>query len=154
MTLSVRLDHCSVHEILTGWTYKLPLTARRAKRENSGLGHPGPKDLLVSHRTSVSKSSYFLGDPPPDPRLLASLGSLSLVELDHCSVLEVLTGWTYNLPLTACRAKRENGGLGHPGPKDLLVSHRTSWGILPHTPRFLASLGALSLVELPLGLTS
>jgi hypothetical protein len=30
------------------------VTARRAKRENGGLGHPGPKDLLVS------KSSYFL----------------------------------------------------------------------------------------------
>jgi hypothetical protein len=40
--------------------------------------HPGPKGLLVS-------SSYFLGDPPPDPRFLASLGGLSLVELDHCS---------------------------------------------------------------------
>jgi hypothetical protein len=24
----------------------------------------------------------------------------------------------------------------HPGPKDLLVSHRTSWGILPQTPVF------------------
>jgi hypothetical protein len=41
----------------------------------------------------VSKSSYFLGDPPPDPRFLASLGALSLVELDHCSVVDVLTGW-------------------------------------------------------------
>jgi hypothetical protein len=29
----------------------------------------------------VNKSSYFLGDPPPDPRFLASLGELSLVEL-------------------------------------------------------------------------
>jgi hypothetical protein len=29
----------------------------------------------------VSKSSYFLGDPPPDPRFLASLGVLSLVDL-------------------------------------------------------------------------
>jgi hypothetical protein len=28
----------------------------------------------------VSKSSYFLGDPPPDPRFLASLGELSKVE--------------------------------------------------------------------------
>jgi hypothetical protein len=34
----------------------------------------------------VSKSSYFLGDPPPDPRFLASLGALSLVDLNHCSV--------------------------------------------------------------------
>jgi hypothetical protein len=24
----------------------------------------------------------------------------------------------------------------HPGPKDLLVTHRASWGILPHTPVF------------------
>jgi hypothetical protein len=36
----------------------------------------------------------------------------------------------------------------HPGPKDQLVSHRASWGIPPPDPRFLASLGALSLVEL------
>jgi hypothetical protein len=36
----------------------------------------------------VGKSSYFPGDPPPDPRFLASLGALSLVELGHCS------GWT------------------------------------------------------------
>jgi hypothetical protein len=41
---------------------------------------PGPEDL-------VSKSSYFLADPPPDPRFLASLGTLSLVELDHCPVV-------------------------------------------------------------------
>jgi hypothetical protein len=34
-----------------------------------------------------------------------------------------------------------------PGLKDLSVSHRTSWGILPQTPRFLASLGALWSVE-------
>jgi hypothetical protein len=32
--------------------------------------------------------------------------------------------------------------------EDLLVGHRTSWGILPPDPRFLASLGALSLAEL------
>jgi hypothetical protein len=41
-----------------------------------------------------SKPSYFLGDPPPDPRFLASLGALSLVELDHHSVLEMLTDGT------------------------------------------------------------
>ena len=34
-------------------------------------------------------SSYFLGDPPPDPRFLASLGTLSPVELDHCSVVDI-----------------------------------------------------------------
>jgi hypothetical protein len=32
----------------------------------------------------VSKSSCFLGDPPPDPRFLASLGALSPVKLLHC----------------------------------------------------------------------
>jgi hypothetical protein len=31
----------------------------------------------------VSKSSYFLGDPPPDPRFLALLSALSLVELTY-----------------------------------------------------------------------
>jgi hypothetical protein len=43
-------------------------------------------------------SSYFLGHPPPDPRFLASLGTLSLVELDQSF------GWT--------------------GPKYLLVDRR------------------------------
>ena len=42
-----------------------PVTARRAGASRS----EGP----------VSKSSYFLGDPPPDPRFLASLGALSMV---------------------------------------------------------------------------
>jgi hypothetical protein len=31
-----------------------------------------------------SKSSNFLGDPPPDPRFLASLGTLSLAQLHNC----------------------------------------------------------------------
>jgi hypothetical protein len=39
---------------------------RRLKRRNIG---------------PVSEPSYFLGDPPPDPRFLASLGALSLGEL-------------------------------------------------------------------------
>jgi hypothetical protein len=33
------------------------------------------------------RSSAFLGDPPPDPRFLASLGALSWVELHHCCVV-------------------------------------------------------------------
>jgi hypothetical protein len=32
-------------------------------------------------------SSDFLGDPPPDPRFLASLGAQSWVELHHCCIL-------------------------------------------------------------------
>ena len=32
----------------------------------------------------VGESSYFLGDPPPDPRFLASLGALSLAQLHNC----------------------------------------------------------------------
>ena len=31
----------------------------------------------------ASKSSYFLGDPPPDPRFLASLGALSLAQFHN-----------------------------------------------------------------------
>ena len=56
--------------------------------------------------------------------------------------------WLYE-ETNEVRAKRAPGGLGvHPGPKDLLVTHRTSWGILPQTPDFVASLGALSLPQL------
>jgi hypothetical protein len=32
----------------------------------------------VSRGESVGELSYFVGDPPPDPRFLASLGALSL----------------------------------------------------------------------------
>jgi hypothetical protein len=56
-------------------------------------------------------SSDFLGDPPPDPCFLAWLGALSLVELDHCSIVDLLTG-----------------------PKDVVVGHRTSWGASPRSP--------------------
>ena len=34
-------------------------------------------------------SSDFLGDPPPNPRFLASLGALSWAELHHCSVVDL-----------------------------------------------------------------
>jgi len=65
--------------------------------------------------------SDSLGDPPPDPSFLASLGALSRVELHHCFVVDLFGVWT--------------------GPKDVLVDP-------PPDPRFLASLGALSWVEL------
>jgi hypothetical protein len=63
----------------------------------SGLASLGPSYVIVpppdrSDRSDgpVNQSSYFLGDPPPDPRFLASLGALSLVELDHYSVVDLL----------------------------------------------------------------
>ena len=49
-------------------------------------------ELAYRSEGSVSKSSHFLGDPPPDPRFLASLAALSL--LDPCCILEILTGWS------------------------------------------------------------
>jgi hypothetical protein len=86
-------------------------------------------NLLATAGHKLVKSSYFLGDPPPDPRFLASLGALSLVDLDHCSVVDLLTGRT--------------------GPKDLLIIKSSYFlGDPPPDPRFLASLGALSLVDL------
>jgi hypothetical protein len=42
---------------------------------------PSPAYYLMIE--SVRKSSYFLGDPHPDPRFLASLGALSLVYQEH-----------------------------------------------------------------------
>ena len=68
------------------------------------------------------------GDRPQDPRFLASLGALSLVELDLCFVVELLTG---------CRS-----------PKDLVVGYRISWGILPKTPVFSLRSARCHLVEL------
>jgi len=75
-----------------------------------------------------SKSSHFLGDPPPDPRFLASLDTLSPVEPDHCSVIDLLN-----------RVDRPEG----PASKSSLLL-----GDPPPDPRFLASLDTLSLVQL------
>jgi hypothetical protein len=47
-------------------------------------------EAITRSEGPVSKLSYFLGDPTPDPRFLASLGTLSPVELDHCSVVDLL----------------------------------------------------------------
>jgi hypothetical protein len=41
---------------------------------------PNGFDLTSRSFAPVNKSSYFLGDPPPDPRFLASLGPLSPVQ--------------------------------------------------------------------------
>jgi hypothetical protein len=45
---------------------------------------------LASLDQPAGGSSEFLGDPPPDPRFLASLGALSSVELHHCCVVDLL----------------------------------------------------------------
>jgi len=75
---------------------------------------------LGKSEAPVGGTSLFLGDPPPDPRFLASLGVLSL---GYSSI----TVWTEHprseapvsksaLPTTARRAKREDGGLGEDPP--------------------------------------
>jgi hypothetical protein len=38
-------------------------------------------------RKPAGGTSAFLGDPPPDPRFLASLGALSWVDVHHCCVV-------------------------------------------------------------------
>ena len=82
----------------------------------------------------VSASSYFLGDPPPDPRFLASLGALSVAQSPqdegkrrcmHGRSFFEMDDPSYQLSL-----------LRETGPTDLLACHRTSWGILPQTPVF------------------
>jgi hypothetical protein len=92
----------------------VPEIVLRAMRENGDLGEDG--------------SSNFLGDPPPDPRFLASLGALSWVELDHCCVVDFV--WWLN---------RSEGPGG--GSSNFLADP-------PPDPRFLASLGAQLWVEL------
>jgi hypothetical protein len=77
-----------------------------------------------------SKSSCVLGDSPPDPLFLASLGALSLVKLHHCLVRasKRRSSWRANQPLFS----KSSCFLGDPPPD----------------PRILASLGALSLAKL------
>jgi hypothetical protein len=62
-------------------------------------------------------SSGILGDPPPEPPFSRFARHAVTGELDHCSVVDLLTG-------------------GCTGPNELVVGHRTSWGILPQTPVF------------------
>jgi hypothetical protein len=45
---------------------------------------------MVRCKGPGSGSSDYLGDPPPDPSFLASLGALSLIELDQCPVGDLL----------------------------------------------------------------
>jgi hypothetical protein len=47
-----------------------------------------PPDRPGSLRLGLAGGlSDFLGDPPPDPRFLASLGALSWVDVHHCCVV-------------------------------------------------------------------
>jgi hypothetical protein len=101
----------------------------------------------------VSKSSYFLGDPPPAP-----VFSLRSARCQRCSSITALSEnpgpkdllvshrnsrgilpQTPVLSLRSARCQRCSSITAlseNPGPEDLLVSHRTSWGILPQTPVF------------------
>jgi hypothetical protein len=103
-------------------------------------GRQGPSEAsynLVCKNSSVRGVSLivFPGGSSPRPRFLASLGALSLVGLDHCPVVDLLSsprkhedlltgrsdldaqwGSEGDLPVTARRAKRENGGLGEDPP--------------------------------------
>jgi hypothetical protein len=95
------------------------------QRSTNGLtlsktGWPkGTQILLGRSEGPVGGTSDFLGYPPPDPRFLASLGALSWVELIY---LRGLRTRMFSLacdgavPVTARRAKRENGGLGEDPP--------------------------------------
>jgi hypothetical protein len=70
----------------------------------------------------VSKSSCFLGDPPPDPRFLASLGALSLLHLRNYlgEVQEVMS---------SCFLEEEKlANLLLTGPWDLFAPPRQLWG--------------------------
>jgi hypothetical protein len=86
--------------------------------------HPGASDLLVS------KSSYFLRDPPSNLRFLASLGVLSLIEFDHCSVVDLFNQLDRSeghhlvcLSIPACALQLFSSAPVWPHPKDLLVDN-------------------------------
>jgi hypothetical protein len=72
-----------------------PIIRRNVSPSEASHGYSGglapmkepPSPTSSRSEGPFSKSSYFLGDPPPDPRILASLGSLSLIVLDHCFVV-------------------------------------------------------------------
>jgi hypothetical protein len=74
---------------------------------------------------------YFLGDPPPDPRFLTSLGALQEAQI-LSSLLVGLEG-----PQMGYLRGVKSVALGFTGGRPcVLVSYRTSWGILPQTPVF------------------
>jgi hypothetical protein len=93
-------------------------------------------DLNTQAEGPVSKSSYFLGDPPPDPRFLASLGALQIGTLSSFFLGDPPPNPRFPAPLGTLQIGTAPSLTEHPGPKDLLVCHRTSWGILPQTPVF------------------
>jgi hypothetical protein len=99
----------------------LPVTARRAKRENGGLGEDPPGSpiwCLDRSKGPVGGSSDFLGDPPPEPRFsLRSARCRGLSKNHQINQLYTVIG---GLPTTARRAKRENGGLADP-PESLRI---------------------------------
>jgi hypothetical protein len=53
--------------------------------------------FLDSSKGPAGGSSDFLGDPPPDPRFLASLGALSCVELSLSYVSKIMPLHSYLL---------------------------------------------------------
>ena len=103
-----------------------------------------------SLRSGLQGESCFLGDPPPDPRFLASLGALSVVGLDHCTVLEILASWTGPNEVRSFADKsldlppggRGSGGLA-PREKEDLVSSPKAPTLSKQTPLLVRSLPVL-----------
>jgi hypothetical protein len=98
----------------------------------------GPIWCLDRSKGPVCGSSDFLGDPPPDPRFLASLGALSWADLHHCVQLIYLV---FFLDSPRQRAERsEKTGVWGRIPQEVRFGvgqvQRTCWWVLLQTPVF------------------
>jgi hypothetical protein len=81
----------------------VPVTARRAKRENGGLGEDPPGSTMTIPQTPVSRFAQR-----------AVVGRADLLTVPRIWMLSLDSNGA--VPVTARRAKRENGGLGEDPP--------------------------------------
>jgi hypothetical protein len=86
--------------------------------DHGGFLTGSPIWCLDRSKGPAGRSSEFLGDLPPDPRFLASLGILWWAELDHCCVVDLFGGfWTTHDSAPSEARKRGSGG-GSPRKSD------------------------------------
>ena len=90
----------------------------------------------------------MLGPIRPDCYKCLFIAELLLSSITKCLKIATSFGWIYFqvcAMCTSCKNRetdtiilKKDGSLTttHPGPKDLVLSHRASWGILPQTPVF------------------
>jgi hypothetical protein len=98
-----------------------PAMARRAKRENGGLGEDPPGSTMTYYQVLRTRMFRGGGSPGRKAQTTAQGMPLKKARLSTSWGIPKNPLWPFRLSLLSY---------------DLLISHRTSWGILPQTPVF------------------